>query len=68
VLVEVDSRFFDRIESNPIPPHNYFALSASKLYGRVSMVFVTIMVIRAKNMSGHFLFLLFAVTGYCDEN
>jgi hypothetical protein len=64
VLIEVVRGFFDRIESNPITPYGYFALLAGKLDDRVSMVFVTITVIRAKNVSGHFFIPFFAVTGF----
>jgi hypothetical protein len=61
VLIEVDVGFFDRIECNPIPPYGYFTLFAGKLDGRASMVFVTIMVIRTKNVFGHFFIPLFLV-------
>jgi hypothetical protein len=64
VLIEVKGGFFDRVECNPIPPYGYFTLFAGKLDGRISMVFVTIIVIRTKNVFGHFLFPLFAVTGF----
>lgn len=52
-LIEVVGSFFDRIEGDPISPYGNFALSAGKLDRRVSMVFVTIMIIRIKNMFCH---------------
>jgi len=62
VLVEVVGSFLDRIEGDPIPPYGNFALSAGKLDRRVSMVFVTIMIIRVKNMLCHVFDPLFSFT------
>jgi hypothetical protein len=67
VLIEVDSSFFDRIECNPVPPYGRFALFAGKLDGCVSMVFVTIIVIRAKNLACHFLPPFFQLPGLVTE-
>jgi hypothetical protein len=53
VLIEIVGGFLDRIEGDPIPPQGNFALSAGKLDCRVSMVFVTIMIIRVEYMFGH---------------
>jgi len=53
MLIEVVSGFFDRIEGDPIPPNGNFALSAGKFDRRVSMVFVTIMIIWVKNIFCH---------------
>ena len=60
VLVKIVSGFLNRIEGDPIPPQGGFTLPAGKLYRRVSMVFIAIVIIRVKNMFGH-VFLLFFI-------
>ena len=53
MFIEIDAGFFDRIESNPIPPDGDFALFTGKLYGCVPVVFVTLVIIRIINMFCH---------------
>jgi hypothetical protein len=69
VFIKIGAGFFDRIESDPIPPYGHFAMLAGKLDGRVSVVFVAIIIIRIQNVCGHF-FPLFAVNdaGRLPEN
>jgi hypothetical protein len=62
VLIEIVGGFLDRIEGDPIPPQGNFTLSAGKLDRRVSMVFVTIMIIWVKNMFCHVFSLIFSYT------
>jgi hypothetical protein len=64
VLVEILGGFLDRIEGDPIPPQGDFALSPGKFDGGVTMVFVTIMIIRVKNVFCHVFPPLFCLSAF----